>query len=150
MLKIKSYDLDREIEKVTGQSIGDIFREQGETEFRKIEAEVLKQLLNKEEEMLLSCGGGTPCFHNNMEVIKESSISIYLRADVQLLTDRLQQSRHKRPLVEGLDTEELVTFIDKKLSEREIYYSRADLSFDAVNAKSNLVEMVNRLEAYWR
>lgn len=149
-LNMKNYDLDREIEKVAGRSIEKIFSKEGEEEFRKIEAQELRKLLEKKEEMIISCGGGTPCYYDNMDIINEMGFSLYLKANVQLISDRLKQSKQKRPLIEGLENDEISDFVSQKLTEREPFYSRASLTFDAANAKANLRLIVQQLEDHWR
>src|SRR6478672_5546342 len=81
---IKAIDLDHEIEQAAGKKITDIFREKGEQYFRKLEAEVLRQI-NTEENSIIACGGGTPCFEHNLRWMKEHGTVIYLEASPETL-----------------------------------------------------------------
>ena len=77
--------------------------------------------------MVISCGGGTPCFFDNMEVMKQAGTTIYIQVDPEELADRLLASKTIRPLIAGKSKEELIPFIDKQLQERKRYYNKADL-----------------------
>lgn len=130
-------DLDEEIEKKQNMLIADVFSEKGEIFFRKTENEVLKSCLNTKENKIISLGGGTPCYGNNLNLIKENpnTTMIYLKVDVQTLLNRLQSQRHHRPLISHLEDEEkLDEFIRKHLFERQYYYMQSDLVIDASSA----------------
>src|SRR5690625_7906116 len=105
--------------------IANIFSEKGEIFFRKTENEVLKSCLNTKKNKIISLGGGTPCYGNNLNLIKENpnTTMVYLKVDVQTLLNRLQSQRHLRPLISHLEDEEkLDEFIRKHLFERQYYY----------------------------
>ncbi|MCL9771137.1 shikimate kinase [Flavobacterium sp. HXWNR69] len=122
-LQLSFYDLDREIEKETQNSISELFQSKGEIYFRKKENEILKALLEKEEDFVLSLGGGTPCYYNNHELLlKEGVFSIYLKASVETLLTRLKQERTQRPLLHNQDEVSLKDFINKHLFDRNFYY----------------------------
>jgi len=121
-------DLDHYIEEREGASISDIFESRGEIYFRKKEALYLANLLEEKDNTVLSLGGGTPCFANNLETIKKSknTISVYLHTSLKELTERLFVERGKRPLIAYAKTkEELNEFIGKHLFERSFYYNQA-------------------------
>jgi len=127
-------DLDQFIENKYHRTIPQIFEESGEEGFRKIEANCLKEV-SCFEKVIIGAGGGTPCFFNNMEIMNNTGLSIYLKLTPQEIYDRLQTSKSKRPLIEGKEGDELLSFIAQKLSEREDYYNKATLIADAFNWK---------------
>ncbi|MCK5838906.1 MAG: hypothetical protein KAG99_03610, partial [Bacteroidales bacterium] len=100
--------------------------------FRKLEHKLLKQLLHNDN-MVLSLGGGTPCFYDNMKLVNESGITIYIEMPVKALVDRLTHAKKPRPLIKNLIPENLESFIASQLREREIYYSRAHLTINGIN-----------------
>ena len=120
-------DLDSYIEKEENKTITEIFKEKGEIYFRKIEHTYLKKFINENDTYVLSLGGGTPCYANNMNIIsKETDLhSIYLKASVGTLYDRLKNNSSKRPLLAKLTKESLIEYIAKHLFERNIYYEKA-------------------------
>lgn len=123
-------DLDDFIEEREKMSVSDIFKSKGEIHFRKKESQYLNELLEISEKVVLSLGGGTPCYHNNMDVIlKANNVkSIYLKASIKTLIKRLKNEKNKRPLVSHLETEEaLAEFIGKHLFERRQFYNLANV-----------------------
>lgn len=125
-LQIPFYDLDREIEKETQKSIAELFQTKGEIYFRKKENEVLKTFLAKETDFVLSLGGGTPCYYNNHELLlHEDVFSIYLKASVETLVNRLIKEKVQRPLLHNQDEVTLKDFINKHLFDRNFYYHHA-------------------------
>ena len=121
---LKFYDLDEEIEKREGKSVTAIFEEKGEEAFRQMEKETLCTYM-KLDDFILSCGGGAPCFHNNMKRMNEHGITIYIKSTVQQLVDRLHVEKETRPLIAGMDDEVLAQFIEAKLAERQSCYHQA-------------------------
>jgi len=117
-------DMDEEIEQSQGQTISQIFSTLGESQFRKIETATIKRLLSTKKPLVISTGGGTPCFGENMSLIKENSYSFYLKVGRASLAERLQRSTD-RPLINGMNKKDLKIFIKDKLSEREHYYKQA-------------------------
>lgn len=129
VLNYKFIDLDAYIEDREGLLIKDLFKSKGEIYFRKVEHERLKEILAANNNFVLSLGGGTPCYANNMELINHSDNvqSIYLKASLMILVNRLFNEKNHRPLVERLKTkEELTEFIGKHLFERNHFYNQAD------------------------
>jgi shikimate kinase len=118
-------DTDSTFEAVFHISIPDFFKKFGEEMFRKSEHLFLKELLQKER-VVISTGGGTPCFLGNMELIIENSFSIYIKMNQLSLADRLINSKKSRPLLLSKSPEEIQQFILEKLPEREIFYNQAD------------------------
>lgn len=129
VLDYQFIDLDDFIEDKEGCSISDFFDAKGEVYFRKKEHQYLKEVLSEKHNLVLSLGGGSPCYANNMDVIQssEDTISFYLKASVIELTNRLEKEKEHRPLVKQLkNKEELTEFIAKHLFERNLFYSQAD------------------------
>ena len=120
-------DLDDYIEQKEQKNIPEIFKDNGEIYFRKKETEYLVELLNKKEDFVLSLGGGTPCYGNNMEHIKsvKKVCSIYLKANSTTIVERLKEEKENRPLVAELNNEDLLEFVAKHLFERNYYYNMA-------------------------
>ena len=132
--KIKKIDLDFEISKELGLSIPKIFEKRGELFFRKKEKEILERIFSLKEECILSLGGGTPCYYNNIEIINKNSMSIYLRAKVDTLVKRLLEDKiHCRPLINRIPDEQLPEFIGQHLFERNHFYNQAKIIIDTDN-----------------
>ena len=129
-LNFKLFDLDQEISNKFELSIAEIFKNHGEIFFRKAEKETLNEILSSQESVILSVGGGTPVYYDNMERINDKSISIYLRTGVSTLTERLKKNKHKRPLIAKIADEDLPEFIAKHLFERNSFYSKAHYIVD--------------------
>ncbi|MEN8704390.1 MAG: shikimate kinase [Polaribacter sp.] len=129
-LNISFIDLDDFIIDKENQSIADIFSTKGEIYFRKIEHLYLKEILENKKNVILSLGGGTPCYANNMELIKNSkAISIYLQGNVPTLAARLIKKKANRPLVASLSDEQIPEFVAKHLFERRAFYELAEMTF---------------------
>lgn len=124
-LHFRLIDLDKEISRRNKLTIPEIFEKRGEIYFRKQERETLEEILASEENVVLSVGGGTPVYYNNMEIINHNSKSIFLRASVGTLTERLSKQKEKRPLIARIADENLAEFIAKHLFERNPFYSKA-------------------------
>lgn len=119
-------DLDKSIEERTNLSINEIFEQRGEIYFRKLEHEIFLELLNSHGDMIIGLGGGTPCYANNHELLKgDNVISIYLKASVETLFERLVANKSKRPLIADKSNEEMKEFIAKHLFDRSFYYNQA-------------------------
>ncbi|EDM43905.1 Shikimate kinase [unidentified eubacterium SCB49] len=121
-------DLDTEIEKEEGMSISSLFEKRGEIYFRKKEFSTLLQCLDSNEKSIIATGGGTPCYGNVMETLSERPdvITVYLKASLDTLTERLAEEKAKRPMIAHLETKELLNdFIRKHLFERNFFYFKA-------------------------
>ncbi|SDW93952.1 shikimate kinase [Lutibacter oricola] len=134
-LDLQFVDLDDFIEENEEMSISDMFSKKGEIYFRKKESEYLEILLNNKKNLLISSGGGTPCYGNNLNSIKEKSISIYLDASIQTIFDRLKNETSQRPLVATIGIDSLKEYIAKHLFERRNFYEKATHKI-SVNNKS--------------
>lgn len=121
-------DLDEFIEAKAGAPIAGIFQKSGETGFREMEASCLRDLTSQQQ-IVVSTGGGCPCFHGNMEWMNENGITVYFCADTALLVQRLLPEKAHRPLIADVPTEELAGFIESKMSERTSFYEKSHLKF---------------------
>ncbi|MDT0644835.1 shikimate kinase [Zunongwangia sp. F363] len=144
-------DLDEQIELIEQTDIQSIFQEKGELYFRKIEHTVLRDILEKEGDMVVSLGGGTPCYGDNLEWIKNVSDAktIYLKATVGTLTERLFLEKVHRPVISHLQTkEELEEFLRKHLFERAYYYNQSDVivNVDDKTPEEITAEVMSKLE----
>ncbi len=135
-LGLEFIDLDTYIEAQQQKSIKEIFSEKGEIFFRKLEHQMLSDVLTQKKSILLSTGGGTPCYGTNMEtILQNSDHSIYLQLPVSALVERIEKEKDQRPLVRELGIDELPEFVGKHLFERRSYYSQAKHVLDC-NGKS--------------
>lgn len=125
---LRFLDLDMFIEDTLNLSIPEIFSSIGEEGFRKNEANLLRKTINFSQN-IISCGGGTPCFHENMKWIKHNGISIYLKTSEELLFERLNNQKERRPLISNMSDNDLKNFISIKIVEREKYYEKADYTY---------------------
>ena len=125
-LDLSFLDLDEEISKAVEMDIPEIFLRKGEIFFRKKEAEVLKEVLMNTPNMVLSVGGGTPCYGSNMELINQlSDRSFYLKLSIGNLVQRIAKEREQRPLVKDIPEKDLPEFVGKHLFERSPFYALA-------------------------
>ncbi|WP_431242790.1 shikimate kinase [Flavobacterium sp. P21] len=119
-------DLDTCIEKRANLSINEIFSKHGEVYFRKLEHEMFVELLKSSENYIIGLGGGTPCYANNHLLLQNNDIvSIYLKASIDTLYNRLVHNKSKRPLIAEMNEEEMKEFIAKHLFDRSFYYNHA-------------------------
>jgi shikimate kinase len=133
-LDMNFIDLDTYISEQEKRSIPEIFKSKGEIYFRRIESIYLKELLNNEGDFVLSLGGGTPCYSNNMELIQYSkATSIYIKASIPTLTARLLEEKNTRPLVADLENEKITEFVAKHLFERKFFYEEASVILNTEN-----------------
>ena len=130
---LKIFDLDTEISKQNNSSIAEIFKKKGEIFFRKTEKEVLEKILSTEKNIILSLGGGTPCYYNNIDSINEKTISVFLKTNVKNLAQRLSSEKDKRPLIQNISNEDLPEFIAKHLFERNPFYNQAKITINTDN-----------------
>lgn len=133
-------DLDDYIEARAGKKIREIFADEGEAAFRDLERRMLLEVSAKDN-VLVACGGGTPCFGDNMELMNSRGITVLLQTSHARLLERLKRGRHKRPLIANLSDDELDRFIAVQLEKRMPHYSRSAEVFD-----STLLEDENQIE----
>ncbi len=135
------YDLDTEIEKAFKMSVEEIFEKHGEEKFREMERYHLRKFEHKKK-YLLSCGGGTPCFFDNMEWMLEHGNIIYLKASPEYILDRVMDETSKRPLLKEVNAAELLFFIQKKLHEREPAYLKANHILEVEDLKNDSLDFL--------
>jgi shikimate kinase len=118
------YDLDWYIESRMRKSVSQIFAERGEEGFRKIEYNMLHEVAEFED-VIISCGGGTPCFFDNMDYLNQQGDVVYLKATPETLYKHLLMAKMERPLLKGKSSEELIAYITEHLKERSQFYEKA-------------------------
>ncbi|SFG66205.1 shikimate kinase [Pedobacter insulae] len=134
-------DLDAVIVAKQGKSIAEYFAEHGESAFRKLEQETLQSYAYPEN-CIVATGGGLPCFFDNMEWMNANGKTVYLKMTPPQLVSRLH-NREKRPLLKGMDDEQLLAFIETKLTERNAFYNQAHLVVNAFDL--DIEEVVSSL-----
>jgi len=123
-LGLPFYDLDWYIESRMRLTVKQIFDQRGEEGFRRIEHNMLHEVAEFED-VVISCGGGTPCFFDNMDYLNRQADTIYLKTPPDILLRHLNMGRRERPLLMRLKPEEKLDFIGRQLAEREPFYGRA-------------------------
>lgn len=123
-LGLMFYDLDWYIESRMRKTVAQIFEEKGEEGFRIIERNMLHEVAEFED-VIVSCGGGTPCFFDNMEYMNQQGETVYLQASPEVLAEHLKMGKSVRPLLLGKSDEELMAYIRESLEKREPFYTRA-------------------------
>ena len=123
------YDLDWYIESRMRKSVSQIFAERGEEGFRKIEYNMLHEVAEFED-VIISCGGGTPCFFDNMDYLNQQGDVVYLKATPETLYKHLLMAKIERPLLKGKSSEELIAYITEHLKERSPFYEKARYILD--------------------
>lgn len=137
-------DLDLLIEKKEGLPVKDIFKFKGELYFRKLENQVLIELLNSDENCIVSLGGGTPCYSNNIELLKKDAYTtIYLKRSIEYLSKKLHSKKNERPLIADKNEYELNDFIAKALFERSFFYNQSKYIINGDNKSK--VEIANEI-----
>lgn len=144
----KEIDLDFEISQRNHLSINDIFQEKGELFFRKQEKMILEEILNTKNDLVLSVGGGTPCYYNNIDLINEKSESIYLMANVSTLVENLLGQKDSRPLLAKIPDYQLPEFIGQHLFERNQFYQQAKhiISVDNWDTERIIQDILNKIK----
>ena len=137
-------DMDAYLEAKEGKTISQIFREDGEGAFRKLERDYLTAS-GDFEKTVIATGGGCPCFYDNMEWMDVSGQTIYLKTPTAILVERLQKETAHRPLLAGKSKEELAEFIDTKLAERAAYYEQAQIIFEYQTGEEGVEELMEYL-----
>ena len=138
------YDLDWYIESRMRKSVAQIFAERGEEGFRKIEYNMLHEVAEFEN-VIISCGGGTPCFFDNMDYLNQQGDVVYLKATPETLYKHLLMAKIERPLLKDKTPEELIDYITEHLKERAPYYEKAHYTLD-VNVLDNNDKIATSVE----
>ena len=140
------YDLDWYIESRMRKSVAQIFAERGEEGFRKIEYNMLHEVAEFED-VIISCGGGTPCFFDNMDYLNQQGDVVYLKATPEVLYKHLLMAKVERPLLKGKSPEELIAYITDHLKERAPFYEKARHTLDVsvLDSHDKITTSVERL-----
>lgn len=140
------YDLDWYIEDRYHKRIPEIFAEQGEEMFRNLERRMLHEVAQFEN-IVLACGGGTPCFSDNVDFVNQCGTTVYLKASPHTIVQHLKLSHTVRPLLKNKQGQELYDFITSQLAEREPYYEKAQLTFnvDVLDSFDKINGLVNHI-----
>jgi len=146
VLDLEFIDLDHFIQGRFQKTVSQIFQEVGEAEFRNIERSMLLEV-GEFENVVIATGGGTPCFFDNMDYMNRTGTTVYLKAQPEALTSRLNSCKDKRPLIKDKDEEELYTFIVESLEKREAFYSKAKIIFetDRLISREDVTQYVQQL-----
>jgi len=131
-------DLDKCIEEETGMTIPEIFSLHGEDWFRNVESKILRNLKPLKNEVV-STGGGTPCYRDNMDFMLDTGLTIYLKLTPGQLKSRLSGTNGERPLLKDLGDDGLLEFIEENLAIREKWYNRAELNFNGFDTDVRLI-----------
>lgn len=131
-------DLDEIIEKAEQSSIHTIFEKKGEVYFRQTEAILLRSM--QQENTIIACGGGTPCYYDNMQWINKNGCSIWLQATTNDILKNIQRGGANRPLLKGLDEKQLQSYITNSLKEREQYYSMAAIGLPVSTLNRDVIQ----------
>ena len=128
-LSMRFYDLDWYIESRMRKKVAQIFAERGEEGFRKIEHNMLHEVAEFED-VIISCGGGTPCFYDNMDYLNQQGQVVYLRCQPEVLHKHLLMGKTDRPLLHGKTPDELIAYIREQVEKREEHYLKARYQLD--------------------
>lgn len=129
LMNLDFIDLDHFIQNRYNKSIGQLFDQLGEDKFREIEHKLLQEV-SEFENVIISTGGGTPCFYDNMEIMNSVGNTVYLKADTYTLSKRLNACKDKRPLIKDKNEEEILHFVTINIAKRELFYNKARLVFE--------------------
>lgn len=137
-------DLDNYIEEKFNTTIRVLMNDKGQDVFREIERDTLKSVIEENKSAVISTGGGTPCYFDNMERMKSSGETIYIELDIPTLVDRLMHSKKDRPLIWGKTREDLTVYAKDLLEKRDAFYKQAK---HIVNGKSlKVMDLVKLIE----
>lgn len=135
-------DSDKVIEQQMGMTITSIFELKGESYFRDLEKQFVNSI-SKDDNQVIAVGGGTPCFFDNMEQLKEKGLTVYLERPAGELVSRLLLSKNPRPLVLNKTKEELMQYVKETIKEREVFYKKAHHCLDrSINSGPKLTDFI--------
>jgi shikimate kinase len=144
LLSLDFIDVDEFIELNEQRSVSQLFEDEGEDEFRKLEHQYLEEILKKDQ-VVVSTGGGLPCFMGNMDMINKEGITIYLEAHPAFLKSRLLHHQSQRPLIASIADVNLEAFLDDMLKQRKSFYQKSQLTLQAKSLKAyDMVEALKK------
>ncbi len=129
-LNIPFFDMDEQIINSEGKSINEIFEKFGEEYFRLKEKGVLHVITDTHASFVMACGGGSPCYFNNIDYMNQAGTTVWINTPLAILFQRLMNEKDKRPLLKELSDVQLKSFIIKKFADRKIYYEQAEVIID--------------------
>ncbi len=141
-LNMPFFDLDTQIEEAEQKTVAEIFEKKGEVYFREKEAVALRSFASKDN-CIIACGGGTPCFDDNMQWMNKQGATIYLQSAAKDILQRVLEEQDKRPLIKNLNEAELLFFIQQKLKEREPFYTQAKIVLQTNVLTNNTLANLN-------
>jgi shikimate kinase len=129
-LSLPFFDLDEQVSSNAGKSLPEIFATEGEEQFRLLEKDVLHIITESHDSFVMACGGGSPCYFNNIEYMNQAGTTVWINTPLEVLFTRLVKEKKERPLIKNLSDDQLRNFITRKYADRRIYYEQADLTVD--------------------
>jgi len=139
-LNIPFFDLDEKITELAKKSINEIFSDEGEEYFRLFERDTVHMITEDHETFVMACGGGTPCYFNNIDYMNREGTTIWISTPIDTIFGRLVKERTLRPLLKNLSDDQIKSYIIKKFSDRKIFYEQADVIVDETITLEQLVE----------
>jgi shikimate kinase len=124
------FDLDEQVTSHTGKTIVELFAEEGEEKFRLLEKDMLHIITESHDSFVMACGGGSPCFFNNIEYMNQAGTTVWINTPTDVIFDRLLKEKEHRPLIKELSAEKLRSFITRKFADRRIFYEQATVKID--------------------
>lgn len=140
-MNLDKVDLDNFIETQERRTIPEIFESEGESGFRGIERKWLNEMAELDE-VVIACGGGAPCFYDNMEVMNSLGITVYLKMDPKSIVYRLLNSNAERPLIAGKSEKQLLKYVHQSLEERREYYEQSKIEINALGFNPSKMEQL--------
>lgn len=138
------YDTDKFIEQRYRKTISEVFEHFGEKKFRAIEHSIISELAEFED-IVVSCGGGLPCFLDNMEIMKNAGKTFYLQTTTEHLFETLKKTKNKRVLLKNKSENELQNFISETLKKRENFYKQADFTIKVAENFEHIAEILKNI-----
>lgn len=146
-LKLDFFDLDQQIESSVGMDIPQIFQQNGQKHFRTLEEKTLREISAKNQNFVMSCGGGSPCYSDNMQYMKSMGITVFLDVDQEILLGRLRKGKSQRPLVAGMDDIQIKEFIEQKYLERREFYLQSQFVLKENNPRiDQIMELLGDID----
>lgn len=142
-LALPFFDLDGIIEEQEERTVNQIFEEEGEEFFRLLEKSALHLITESHDSFVMACGGGTPCFYNNIDFMKSQGVTVWINCSIDCLHSRLVKEKASRPLIKDLSDDGLHSYIVKKFSDRSIFYQQASVILNEQEVTlENLVQKI--------
>ncbi|MCM1153434.1 MAG: shikimate kinase [Muribaculum sp.] len=145
-LGMEFIDLDFYIEQRFRKKIPEIFAEKGESEFRRMESRMLREA-GEFNDVVISCGGGTPCHQSNMEYMNSRGLTVWLKADLECTLRRMRQASGKRPLLKDKNDDELREFVVAHMAQRILFYSQASVAINSEQLETR-AEIAHTVEEF--